>query len=92
MRALIELFIIALVIFAAWRQPFRDHVAGMFPQTGIKQSRLAQLAKNAPLPTADPDSQSLPAQPPRAERDSSWMWGPTSLDKPGVQKGGGGGR
>jgi hypothetical protein len=51
MRPLLELFVVAMVIYAGWNQPFRDHAAALFPDAGIKPSAELAKEKKAVAPT-----------------------------------------
>ena len=78
MRPLVELFVVILVVFAGWHQPFKDHAAALFPDAGIEPSRtavIAQRAAGAPNTPQTPRATTLPKNP-------EWMWKETSMDRP----------
>jgi hypothetical protein len=41
MRILLEILLIAVLVFIGWRQPFRDVIRTRFPDSDIAPSRLA---------------------------------------------------
>ena len=91
MRLLVEILLVILMVCLGWSQPFRDHVANLFPQAGIAPSRTAQLAAmNAGLPLpppalANPDpgtpEHSGAANAATPSGGGNWMWQEKPMDK-----------
>ncbi len=83
MRPLFELIIIALVVFAGWNQPFKDHAAALFPNAGIQPSRTAVAAQRAARMEGYPaGSSQVPPRTQPLSKNPSWMWSETSMDRP----------
>ena len=91
MRLLVEILLVILMVCLGWSQPFRDHIANLFPQAGIAPSRTAQLAAiNAGLTTstvqtANPAASAHAATPSAATpaaATANWMWQEAPMDKP----------
>ena len=88
MRPLVELFLVAMVVYAGWSQPFRDHAAAIFPNAGIQPSRTAIIAQRAARQeeAQSGSPQGTPGQisprPLAPAQSPSWMSHQTSMDRP----------
>ena len=84
MKVVLELAVISMLMFAGWRQPFRDHFRAAFPKMKIAPSRVATAAQPHAATVSAPVA-SAPAATP-LPRDSSWKWQPSTLDPPDPRK------
>jgi hypothetical protein len=77
MRLLLEILVIACLVFLGWRQPLRDQVRETFPSLGIAPSRLSIVNREAQHARSAPRQGAAPAAPAGA-----WKWEPGKLDRP----------
>jgi hypothetical protein len=83
MREIAALILLIVLISFGWKQAYRDQVGSLFPQLGIKPSRLAQLAAAA-VQARRAEAEAVRAEASQAtqaaQRDNSWMWRRGTLD------------
>lgn len=76
MRPLIEIFVIALVIYVGWNQPFKQHAAAVFPNLAEPKPAANPIPGSA-VPTG---TYTAPVRPPVGS--NAWMWQENSKERP----------
>ncbi len=79
MREALAFLILILLISLGWNQPFSEHVSNLTGQPVVSRVPAYANQPGQPGAVASAGRPGAHVSPPR---DNSWMWAPTTMDKP----------